>query len=95
MVLTVLVHGPQGCGKTHHSETLRRKFGCRQVVEWDGQETVVHGALHLACRKPRDAARRFDMVLTAAQAFKLAGVVARPTAGPMAGQAYPPGSDAP
>lgn len=43
---SVIVHGPQGCGKTSAAQVLQRHFGCTQIVdEWDGREPLPDGAL--------------------------------------------------
>lgn len=46
---SVVIYGPQGCGKTMHAEALREHFELDQVVdEWDGQSRFPHtGALVL------------------------------------------------
>lgn len=49
MYNTLVVHGPQGCGKTRNANLLRDRFGCRDVVdEWDPQTAPLEeGKLHL------------------------------------------------
>ena len=52
---TIVVHGPAGCGKTHHSKDLARALGCGEVIdEWGDMgrsngflPPVTPGALHL------------------------------------------------
>lgn len=45
---SVVIHGPQGCGKTTHAEALARHFGCTQVVQdWNGLDPLPAGALGL------------------------------------------------
>lgn len=52
---TIIVHGPRGCGKTHHGKDLARALGCREVIDgWAEMglangflPPVTHGALHL------------------------------------------------
>lgn len=45
---TVIVHGPQGSGKTTSGEQLAEMFGCTEVVdEWMPQDALKTGALHL------------------------------------------------
>ena len=35
---TVLIHGPQGCGKIRNAQALAAHFGCSQVVDdWNGR----------------------------------------------------------
>ena len=54
MSKTVIVYGPQGCGKTLNAERLRKYFGCTLVVEMDEQRRrqLHDGALHLTCEDP-------------------------------------------
>jgi len=50
---TVIVYGPQGCGKTNASDRLMRHFGCTELVDdWDGESPLPDGALALTNRKP-------------------------------------------
>jgi hypothetical protein len=50
---TVIVHGPQGCGKTRNAEALRKRFGCKRVIELDTpRATVQPGCLHLCNELP-------------------------------------------
>lgn len=45
---TLIVTGPQGCGKTWHAAELMRRFGCSRVVdEWWPGDVLTPGALHL------------------------------------------------
>lgn len=46
---TVIVTGPQGCGKTRVAGRLKSYFGCRGAVveEWWPGDPVIAGALHL------------------------------------------------
>lgn len=46
---TVIVYGPQGCGKSLNAEKLRKGFGLDRVIDdWDGRERLPrHGALVL------------------------------------------------
>lgn len=52
---TIIVHGPKGCGKTHHGRDLARALGCGEVVDgWAEMglangflPPVTPGALHL------------------------------------------------
>lgn len=45
---TLIIHGPQGCGKTRNGERLREHFGCTEVIELDdARKRLVLGALHL------------------------------------------------
>lgn len=45
---TVVVKGPQGCGKTFHAQRLAEKFGCVGVVdEWRPGVELTPEHLHL------------------------------------------------
>lgn len=37
MPQSIIVHGPQGCGKTRNAQALMRKYGLRRVIELDNQ----------------------------------------------------------
>jgi MoxR-like ATPase len=50
---TVIIYGPQGCGKTRNAEQLRQAFGLERVIELDDGDTQAipsHGALVLTNR---------------------------------------------
>ena len=53
---SVIVHGPQGCGKTLHAPQLLKHFGLRAVVdEFDAVRTLdikFEGVLYLTHRAP-------------------------------------------
>ncbi|HZR35692.1 MAG TPA: hypothetical protein VFA75_09980 [Nevskia sp.] len=53
-VRTVIIHGPQGCGKTRNAEALRRHFKLERVIEdwWDGRRIPAFGALVLTNNSP-------------------------------------------
>ncbi|MBQ4824395.1 hypothetical protein J4729_07505 [Leisingera sp. HS039] len=52
---TIIVHGPAGCGKSHHGKDLAHALGCREVIDgWAEMglangflPPVTPGALHL------------------------------------------------
>ena len=49
-MLTVIVYGPMGCGKTRNFRTLRDKFGCSDVIDdWSciRNQPLKPGCLHL------------------------------------------------
>lgn len=53
MSKTVIVIGPQGCGKTLHAEALRQHFGCGYVFDnWRPAQGVIDGALMLTSSVP-------------------------------------------
>ena len=48
MSRTVVIHGPQGCGKTRNAQALAAHFGCRRIVDdWNGQSKIEEGSLVL------------------------------------------------
>ena len=85
MSKTVIVYGPQGCGKTLNAEKLRKYFGCTHVVELDEQRRrqLHDGALHLTHEDPatlRAIGWRIDGVKTFsyAEASRFIGNLLRP-----------------
>lgn len=53
---SVIVHGPQGCGKTLHGEKLRKHFGLDHVQDefeiLRAKEIRAEGVLYLSSVKP-------------------------------------------
>lgn len=44
----VVIHGPQGCGKTRNAQALAAHFGCSRIIDdWDGASPLPEGALAL------------------------------------------------
>ncbi len=55
MTKSLIIYGPQGCGKTRNGEYLASFFGLQRVVEMDelhGQVTAKEGTLFLTCNYP-------------------------------------------
>jgi hypothetical protein len=51
--MSVIVVGPQACGKTRHAEVLRQHFKCDRVVDsWDGEALLPRNALALTHEEP-------------------------------------------
>ena len=75
---TVLIHGPQACGKTRNAQALAAHFGCSSVVDdWNGRDPIAAGSLVLTNRDDWKAhalptARR---VMPFARAMREAGLV--------------------
>ena len=45
---TVIIYGPVASGKSQASEEVAKRFGCETIVdEWQPQDVLVTGALHL------------------------------------------------
>lgn len=91
MSKTVIVYGPQGCGKTLNAEKLRKYFGCTSVVELDAPTTTQRAAgrvlkadaLHLTNEDPatlRAIGYRVDgvKVFSYAEASRFVGNLLRP-----------------
>ncbi|WP_191126167.1 dATP/dGTP diphosphohydrolase domain-containing protein [Mesorhizobium sp. B2-1-2] len=52
---TVIVYGPQGCGKTTNAEALLKHFGCEGIEDgWSLNEHIQAGALHLTDERADD-----------------------------------------
>ena len=52
MKASIVIHGPQGCGKTRNAEALRLHYGLNRIVEADErpqQMLPATGALVLTC----------------------------------------------
>ena len=50
---SIVIHGPQGCGKTRNAEALRVHYGLDRIIEADErphQMLPATGALVLTCR---------------------------------------------
>lgn len=59
---SVIVHGPQGCGKTRNAEALRKHFRLSQIVdEFEtlrrANELRPEGTLYLAVHNPEQTCR--------------------------------------
>lgn len=53
MANTVIVYGPQGCGKTRHADQIRHSLNCASVVdEWRPGDDIVKGAVHFTTAEP-------------------------------------------
>lgn len=52
--MSVIVYGPQGCGKTRAAPALAAKYGCRRIVdEWQPGDTLPPETLALTnCPMP-------------------------------------------
>ena len=51
--MSIVVVGPQGCGKSTIAQALADHFGCASIVhEWDGRTTLDEDALALTNTPP-------------------------------------------
>jgi len=70
---SVIIHGPQACGKTRNSAALMAHFGCTTLVDpWNGRSPLPSNALALTHELPEDAAG--SLVLGFDEACRLAGI---------------------
>ncbi len=76
MARSLIVIGPQGCGKTTHAETILKKFGLSKVVDgWTvGDPIRFRETLYLTCESFRDVVHEMDQapirIMTFDQALK-------------------------
>ncbi|MCS4509163.1 hypothetical protein [Xylophilus ampelinus] len=53
---TIVIHGPQGSGKTRYTEEFRRHYGCARVFESDvGMQRARCGDLILTNETPQQS----------------------------------------
>lgn len=65
---TIVVYGPQGCGKTRQAQTLAAQHGCESIVdEWHEGAALVPGALHLTNVRPSSLPQGVALVEMVAQ----------------------------
>lgn len=64
----IIIHGPQGCGKTTAAQHLKAKYGAQRVVdEWRPGVTLLPGDLALTNLKPPFALRARAIAFSEAQ----------------------------
>lgn len=81
MTESLIVHGPQGCGKTRHAQALAAHFGCSQIVDgWNGTDSLPPSALALTSAEHMAMPPR-AMVLAFKVAAAFAGLVDAPIQG--------------
>lgn len=76
MKRTVIVHGPQGCGKTRNAERLMRHFGMTRIVDdWTPADPApASGALVLTSVEIGAVRSPFVDVIPYAEAAQMAGI---------------------
>ncbi len=73
--MSIIVHGPQGCGKSKNAQAIATHFGCVSIVEeWDGRFPLPQNTLVLTNAAP--ASLTGPQVLSFDGAFRLSGVKA-------------------
>ena len=61
---TIIVSGPQGCGKTTVSASLARRLGCTEIVDdWDGRSRLPVNSLALTS-EPISSLSRYNQART-------------------------------
>ena len=73
----VVVHGPQGCGKTRNAQVLAAHFGCcRAEEDWNGADPLPAGTLALTSARRITPPRR-ALVISFDAAMVEAGLVSQ------------------
>lgn len=71
--MSVIIHGPQACGKTRNAKAFADAFACKRIVDdWDGRSNVPSGSLALTNIEPPFSTNAKVMSFT--EACRLAGV---------------------
>ncbi len=72
---SIVVHGPQACGKTRNAKRIAAHFGLKKVVDdWEGRSAIPQsGALVLTNVDPQAIKSAGARVLSFDQAMKLVG----------------------
>ena len=73
---TVVVYGPQGCGKTRNAEKLMRHFGMKRIVDdWTPSDAApARGALVLTNSSIGGVRSPYVDVIPYAEAAQMAGI---------------------
>jgi hypothetical protein len=76
--MQIIIHGPQGCGKTRHADLLAQHFHCIEIVDdWIGQTQLPDGALALTNIPAIPLGMLTDMrIMSFAEAMRQAAVQA-------------------
>lgn len=68
---TIIVHGPQGCGKSRNAQGLQHRFGCTSITDgWDGRKSLQPGTLALTNCEPPFKSDKGALVLSFEAAMK-------------------------
>lgn len=81
MTASVVIHGPQGCGKTINGHRLARHFGLKHVVDdceqWN--KPLATDTLFLTHEEPPPNVHRVLRVLSFAEAMRICGFARSPS----------------
>lgn len=59
----VVIHGPEGSGKTRLARSLMLHYGCKRIVDgWDGRSPLIDGDLALTNMPPPFAIENTQVV---------------------------------
>ena len=71
---TVIIYGPQGCGKTRHMKDFCELYGCAAWIDdWLPCEPLVPGALHLTFEVPSGLPAGDVQIISFDEAMKALG----------------------
>lgn len=74
MMQAVIIHGPQGCGKTRHAKDFCELYGCTAWTDdWLPGEPLVPGLLHLTFEVPSGLPGRDVQIISFDEAMKALG----------------------
>ena len=70
----VIIHGPQGCGKTRHAKDFCELYGCTAWTDdWLPGEPLTPGLLHLTFEIPTGLPGRDVQIISFDEAMKALG----------------------
>ena len=74
MMQAVIIHGPQGCGKTRHAKDFCELYGCTAWTDdWLPGEPLMPGLLHLTFEVPSGLPGRDVQIISFDEAMKALG----------------------
>ena len=74
MMQAVIIHGPQGCGKTRHAKDFCELYGCTAWTDdWLPGEPLTPGLLHLTFEIPTGLPGRDVQIISFDEAMKALG----------------------
>ena len=74
MMQTIIIYGPQGCGKTRHMKDFCELYGCAAWTDdWLPGDPLVPGLLHLTFEVPSGLSDRDVQIISFDEAMKALG----------------------